>query len=284
MSNRIILITGPTSGIGKATALELARKGFDLILVARNEQKVRQLQELIGDAVKTDFIPCDLSSIASVKKAVATIKSRYSKIDVLINNAGIMVEKKELSVDGIELTFATNHIGPFALTTGLIDLLKAGDRARIVNVSSEAHIFALFDIKKLANPSWYQDLIVYGRSKFANILLSNELADRLRAFDITSNALHPGTVASNFADHGNGLTGNFMRLFRPFFKSTEHGAKTSIFLASSPEVEGITGQFFVDSKIGRTLPSARNKTLAKQLWNLSEELVTRQEKVPDIIQ
>ena len=244
MSNRIVLITGPTSGIGKATALELAKKGFDLILVARNEQKVRQLQELIGDGVRTDFIPCDLSSIASVKEAVAIVKSRYDKIDVLINNAGIMVEKKELSVDGIELTFATNHIGPFVLTTGLIDLLKAGERARVVNVSSEAHIFALFDIEKLINPSWYQDLIVYGRSKLANILFSNELADRLRPFNITSNALHPGTVASNFADHGNGLTGNFMRLFRPFFKTTEQGAKTSIFLASSPEVEGVTGQFF----------------------------------------
>ena len=275
MSKKIALVTGPTSGIGYVTALELSRKGFDLILVARNEGKVRNLQKVIGEAVKTDFVSCDLSSISSVNKAVEEIKSRYSKIDVLVNNAGLIVQTKQFSEDQIELTFATNHLGPFILTTGLIDLLKAGDRARIVHVSSEAHFFAFFDIDKLVNPSRYQDLIVYGRSKPANILCSNELADRLKPFGITSNCAHPGTVASNFAGNGNGITALFMKLFRPFFNSVEQGAATSIYLATSPDVEGVSGKYFVNCKPGRTSAASKDRDSGKALWALSEKLVLK---------
>jgi NAD(P)-dependent dehydrogenase (short-subunit alcohol dehydrogenase family) len=271
MSNPVALITGPTSGIGYVTAVELSKKGFDLILVARNKQKVEALQKDIGDCVTTDFISCDLGSIESVKAAVTEIRNRYTKIDVLINNAGLLVQNKEKSVDGIELTFATNHIGPFVLTTGLVSLLKPG--ARVVNVASEAHFFAFFSIDKLVDPDFYQDLIVYGRSKLANILFSNELSDRLFTYGVTSNALHPGTVASNFAGNGNGLTAAFMKLFRPFFKTVKQGAATTIYLASSPEVQGITGKYFVGKKSGRSSSAAKNKALGKQLWKLSEELV-----------
>ena len=278
MSNRIALITGPTSGIGYVTAIELAKKGFNLILVARNEAKVRELQKVIGEGVKTDFIPCDLSSILSVKKAVELIKARYSKIDVLINNAGLLVQNKQFSIDGIELTFATNHLGPFILTTGLIDLLKAGHRARIVHVSSAAHFFAFFDMAQLVDPSWYHDLVVYGRSKLANILFSNQLSDELSPWGITSNVAHPGTVASNFAGDGNGVSAFFMKLFRPFFKTVEQGAATSIYLASSPAVEGISGRYFVDCKPGRVSSESRNRELGRSLWKLSEELVAKYEK------
>lgn len=275
MTNKIALITGPTSGIGYVTAIELSKKGFDLILVARNESKVRELQKVIGDRVRTDFILCDLSSISSVKKAVDDINGRYDKIDVLINNAGLLVQNKQFSVDGIELTFATNHIGPFILTTGLIDLLKAAQNARIVHVSSEAHFLAFFDIDKLVNPSWYQDLIVYGRSKLANILFSNELSDRLQSFGITSNCVHPGTVASNFAGDGNGISAFFMNLFRPLFNTVEQGAVTSIYLATSPDVEGISGKYFVNCKQGRTSSTAKDRGLGKRLWELSLGLVGR---------
>ncbi|HEV7379491.1 MAG TPA: SDR family NAD(P)-dependent oxidoreductase, partial [Dyadobacter sp.] len=219
MSNPVALITGSTSGIGYVTAVELSKKGFDLILVARSAEKVKALQKEIGDCVKTDFVFCDLGSIRSVQAAVHEIISRYPQIDVLINNAGLLVQNKQQSVDGIELTFATNHIGPFVLTTGLVSLLKPG--ARVINVASEAHFFAFFKINKLVNPDFYQDLIVYGRSKLANILFSNELSDRLFSYGVTSNALHPGTVASNFAGNGTGLTAAFMKLFRPFFKTVK---------------------------------------------------------------
>ncbi len=273
MNNKIALITGPTSGIGYVTAIELSKKGFDLILVARNEAKVRELQNVIGDKVKTDYVSCDLSSIASVKRAVEEIKARYTKIDVLINNAGLIVQNRENSVDGIEVTFATNHLGPFILTTGLIDLLKAAHKARIVNVASEAHFFAFFDIDKLVNPPSYNDLIVYGRSKLANILFSNELAERLQLHGITSNSLHPGTVASSFGGNGNGLTATFMRLFRPFLKTMEQGAETSIYLATSPAVENVTGLYFVGHKRGRSSSISKSPQIAKALWKLSEDLV-----------
>lgn len=273
MNKKIALITGATSGIGYVTAIELAKKGFDLILVARNESKVAELQKVIGDHAKTDFVPCDLSSILSVREAVRIIRGGYDRIDVLINNAGLLVQEKQFSADGIELTFATNHIGPFVLTTGLIDLLKAANHARIIHVSSEAHLFAFFDINKLLNPSWYQDLVVYGRSKLANILFSNELSDQLLEFGITSNALHPGTVASNFAGNGNGVTAFFMKLFRPFFKTVEQGAATSIYLATAPEVEGVSGKYFVNCKPGRTSSASKNRELGKLLWKLSVEVV-----------
>lgn len=273
MTNRIALITGPTSGIGYVTALELAKRGFDLILVARSESKVRALQEIIGGRVKTDFISCDLSSLRSVEQAVQTIKVRHERIDVLINNAGIIVQSKQFSVDGIELTFATNHVGPFVLTTGLIDLLKAGDRSRIVNVASEAHFFAFYDEKELINPRRYQDLIVYGRSKLANLLFSNELAERLLPYGITSNAVHPGTVASNFAGDGSGVTAWFMKLFRPFFKTMQQGAETTVYVATSSDLEGVTGTYFVNSRPGRSSRAARNSELGKSLWKLTEELV-----------
>jgi NAD(P)-dependent dehydrogenase (short-subunit alcohol dehydrogenase family) len=273
MTNRIALITGPTSGIGRVTAIELAKKGFDLILVARNRDKVLALQQELGPSVKSDFIECDLSSIASARKAVDAIRQLHTRIDVLINNAGLITQSKQFSVDGIELTFATNHIGPFVLTTGLIDLLKAGDRARIVNVASTAHHFTFFDINKFVNPESFIDLPVYGRSKLANILFSNELAERLQHFGITSNALHPGTIASNFAGNSNGITALFLKLVRPFLKTTEQGARTTIYLATSPDVEGVTGRYFKNSRPTRTSAAARNRTYAKQLWELSEELV-----------
>ena len=273
MSNRVAVITGPTSGIGRVTALELAKKGYDLILVARDHKKVLELQSEIDNVVKTDFVECDLSSINSVRKAVEVIRQRYTKIDLLINNAGIIVQKKQMSVDGIELTFATNHIGPFILTIGLIGLLKSGYKPRIVHVSSAAHFAAFFDIDKLVNPDWYQDLIVYSRSKLCNILFSNELADRLEPFRITSNVVHPGTVASNFAGDSTGLTGAFMRMFRPFFKTTEQGASTTIYVATAPELDGVTGRYFVNSKPGRTSSMSKNKALGKKLWELSEQLI-----------
>lgn len=267
------LITGPTSGIGRFTALELARRGYDLILVARNEAKARQLQLEIGDAVSTGFIQCDLSSIGSVKQAVEEITTNYHRIDLLVNNAGLIVQHRQTTADGIELTFATNHLGPFILTTGLVDLLKAAESARIVNLASAAHFFAFrYRTAKLANPQHYHDLLIYSRSKLANILFSNELSERLAPFGITSNAVHPGTVSSSFGGNGNGATSWFMKYFRPFFRTPEQAAAGIIHVATAPELNDVTGRYFANSKPARSSAKAKSRVLARELWAFSEVL------------
>ncbi|GGH25676.1 short-chain dehydrogenase [Dyadobacter endophyticus] len=267
------LITGPTSGIGRFTALELARRGYDLILVARNEAKARQLQLEIGDAVSTGFIQCDLSSIGSVKQAVEEITTNYHRIDLLVNNAGLIVQHRQTTADGIELTFATNHLGPFILTTGLVDLLKAAESARIVNLASAAHFFAFrYRTAKLANPQHYHDLLIYSRSKLANILFSNELSERLAPFGITSNAVHPGTVSSSFGGNGNGATSWFMKYFKPFFRTPEQAAADIIHVATAPELNAVTGRYFANSKPARSSAKAKNRALARELWAFSEVL------------
>lgn len=271
--NKTALITGPTSGIGRKAAMELARRGYDLILVARNEAKARQLQQEIGDRVHTGFVHCDLSSITSTKQAVEEIKANYQQIDVLINNAGLIVQHRQTTQDGIELTFATNHIGPFILTTGLVGLLKAADSARVVNLASAAHFFAFrYQTAKLANPPHYHDLVIYARSKLANILFSNELAEQLAPHGITSNAVHPGTVSSNFAADGNGATALFMRLFKSFLRTPGQAAEGIVHLATAPELHDVTGRYFANSKPARSSGKAKNRALARELWAYSEML------------
>ncbi|GGM89574.1 short-chain dehydrogenase [Dyadobacter beijingensis] len=267
------LITGPTSGIGRHTALGLARMGFDLILVARNEAKTRELQKEIGDLVETTFVLCDLSSMESVRRAVGEIKSSYGQIDLLVNNAGLIVQHRQTTGEGIELTFATNHLGPFVLTTGLADLLKAAGSARVINLASAAHYFAFrYQTAKLANPPHYQDLVIYGRTKLANILFSNELSERMALYGVTSNAVHPGTVASGFAGDGHGATAWFMKAFRAVLRTPERAAADIIHVATAPELDDVTGRYFVNAKPARTSGKARSRALARELWTFSETL------------
>ncbi len=274
MSNkRIALITGPTSGIGKVTALELAKRGFNLILLARNPKKADKLQLEIGDKAETSFVKCDLSSLASVQRAVEAVRANHSHIDVLINNAGQMMDQEEITLDGIEMTFAVNHVGHFLLTTGLIDLLKAGTDARILHVSSEAHRFGMFRIDQLVRPAEFSSWSTYGNSKLANILFSNELAERLKLEGITSNAVHPGLVATSFGSGASGFSSILMWLARPFSKSPQEGAQTSIYLATSPEVSGMTGKYFKDMKPTKPAKETQSNFLATELWKLSEDLV-----------
>ncbi|SDG20328.1 Short-chain dehydrogenase [Dyadobacter soli] len=273
--SKTALITGPTSGIGRHTAIQLAEKGYDLILVARNAAKAIALQNEIGDSVHTDFVECDLSSIASVRRAVDEIRTRYQRLDLLINNAGLIVQRRETTPEGIERTFATNHVGPFVLTTGLVGLLKAADGARIVNLASEAHFFALrYATRKLANPPHYHDLVIYGRSKLANILFSNELAEQLAACNIASNAVHPGTVSSSFGGDGNGATAWFMKMFKPFFRTPSEAAAQIVELATSEAFEGVTGQYFANSRPAKRSANAGSRKLARELWLYTERLIT----------
>ncbi|WP_373516083.1 SDR family oxidoreductase [Persicitalea sp.] len=273
MQKPIALITGPTSGIGKVTALELAKRGFNLILLARNAKKADELQMEIGDQAETSFVECDLSSLESVKRAVEQVKSNYSRLDLLVNNAGLMMSHGEMTQDGIETTFAVNHVGHFLLTTELIDLLAAGKDARIVHVSSGAHQMAKFRTDQLVHPEKFSTITTYANSKLANILFSNELAERLQAKGITSNALHPGFVASSFASNTSGLANIIMFLAKPFAKSVQEGARTSLYLATSPELLTVTGKYFDDAKPKTPSKEAQSEVLATKLWELSEELV-----------
>ena len=273
VNKKIALITGPTSGIGKVTALQLAKRGFNLILLARNAQKADALQMEIGDQAETSFVECDLSDLNSVQRAVDQINANYSHLDVLVNNAGLIKPKEEYTKDGIEMTFAVNHVGPFLLTTSLTDLLAAGKDARIVHVSSGAHQFGKFRIDQLVKPDKFTIWTAYGNSKLANILFSNELAERLQPMGITSNALHPGFVATSFGTSGSSLGSFLMWLGRPFAKSPEEGAQTSIYLATSPEVMGVTGKYFDDCQPKTPSKDAQSRFLATKLWELSEELV-----------
>ncbi len=274
-SPRICLITGANSGIGRITALELAKKGFDIIMLCRNLEKSRPVRDEIKQVSltkKVDLLQCDIADFASVRQAAREVIDRYNHLDVLVNNAGLFIEKEQFSPQGIELTFATNHLGPFLLTNLLLDLLRKGDNARIVTVSSAAHRFTGgFKLDELAKPKSYSAWGAYGASKLANILFSKELSERLLDDGITSNSLHPGGVATNFGA-GDGLSGLLIKLARPFFITPEEGAETSVYLAASPEVEHVTGLYFAKKKPATPSSDARSDYNAKRLWAISEEL------------
>ena len=274
--NRICLITGATSGLGKATAAALAKLGYNLILVARSEDKGLKLANGLTKkyGINTSYYYCDISSISSIKNLSKEIKESYDRIDVLINNAGVRFDEYKKSADGIELTFATNHLGHFLLTYLLLDLLKNSNSARIINVSSSAHSIKEMQINELINPKEYNRSLVYGRSKLANVLFSFELFRRLVNTNITVNTLDPGGVATNFA-RNNGLIPWIKHIGFYFSKHSlrtpKQGAETIIYLASSPEVEKVSGKFFIEKKQKQASPLAYNAYLAKQLWELSEK-------------
>lgn len=283
---RICLITGANSGIGRITALELAKKGFDIIMLCRNLDKSQPVRDEIEQVSKTkqvDLIRCDLADFDSVRQAAREVNDRYDHLDVLVNNAGLFIDKEKRSPQGIELTFATNHLGPFLLTNLLLDRLRKGTDARVVTVSSAAHRFTGmggFKLDELAQPASYSAWGAYGSSKLANILFAKELSDRLMDDGITSNSLHPGAVATNFGS-GGGWVSVMTQVARPFFISAEEGAETSIYLASSPAVEHVTGLYFDKKKPVTPSSDARSNYNAKRLWAISEELTQLKQPVAE---
>jgi len=274
--SRTCLITGANSGIGRVTALELAQKGFDIIMLCRNLDKARPVRQEIKQVSKTgrvDLIWCDLASQDSVLQAGREVIDRYNHLDVLINNAGLYLDREQFSPEGIEMTFATNHLGSFLLTNLLLDLIRQGTAPRIVTVSSEAHRFAgNFRISELAKPKSFSGMQAYGASKLCDILFAKELANRLLDAGITSNSLHPGAVKTNFGTEVSTLQGLLFKLARPFFITPEKGAETSIYLASSPEVDKVTGLYFDKCRPKTPNADARNDYNAKKLWEVSEQL------------
>jgi|SRR5687767_13655862 len=283
MKGKICLVTGGTNGIGKATAQSLAQLGATVIIVGRDAQKTSQVVEEIRSTSgnpRVGSMLADLSSEQEVRRLADEFKSKYAHLHVLLNNAGGFFMQRQLSVDGIETTFALNHLASFLLTNLLLDTLKASAPARIINVSSGAHISGQIEFDNLQGERDYGPK-VYNNSKLANILFTTELARRLEGTGVTVNALHPGFVATGFAKNNGKVIAALVSIITPLVaRSPAKGAETSIFLASSPSVDGITGKYFYDSQAIPAAPQATDMVVAKKLWDVSAEMVHLADGMP----
>ena len=277
MGGKTVLVTGATSGIGEVAARELAGKGARVVLVGRSAPKCEATSAMIRRATGTsavEYLVADLSSRAEIRRLAAEIKARYPRLDVLVNNAGAMFSPRRESVDGIEMTWALNHLGYFLLTELLLDTLKASAPSRIVNVASEAHrMVPGINFDDVEGKRSYKPFRIYGQSKLANILFTRELARRLEGSGVTANCLHPGFVATNFTTGKGWIYWAMRQLARAVAITPEDGARTTVYLASSPEVEGVTGEYFAKSKVAKPTRAALDDAAARRLWELSERMV-----------
>lgn len=275
LTDKICLVTGANAGLGKITAGSLAKMGATVVIVARSkargEAALTDVRQASGSS-NVHLLLGDLSSQASIRELAETFKANYDQLHVLVNNAGAYFNDRQLSADGLEMTFALNHMGYFLLTDLLLDMLKASAPARIVNVSSNAHMSGCINFDDLQMEQKYRSFAAYSNSKLANVLFTYELARRMEGSGVTANTLHPGAVATHFGQ-GQGLMGWVVKLFRPFFLTPEQGAETQIYLASSPEVEGINGRYFVKKKAAKSSKISYDTAVAKRLWQVSEELI-----------
>jgi NAD(P)-dependent dehydrogenase (short-subunit alcohol dehydrogenase family) len=278
MHGKVCIVTGANSGIGKATALELAQMGATVVMVCRDRARGEEAKSEITTKSRNnavDLLQADLSSQQSIRQLVENFQHHYTHLHVLINNAGAgaaFTGRRE-TVDGLEMTFAVNHLAPFLLTHLLLDMLKASAPARIVNVSSNSHEAGYIQLDDL-RAEHYRSMHAYGQSKLAVVLFTYELARRLRGTGVTANCLHPGFVATNFGQRDVGPAVRLLvKLIGSFGTSPQEGAKTSIYLASSPEVEGITGKYFVKSIPKQSAAISYDESLQRQLWVQSAKLV-----------
>lgn len=276
---RTALITGATNGIGRATALELARRGFQVLITARDQAKGQHvIEELRAQGGGTpELFLGDLSSMAEVRRVASKVSAHYPKLDVLINNAGGVFPKRQVTVDGFEYTFALNHLTCFLLTNLLLKNLKAAGNARVVTVSSSGNRLARMRWDDLEFSSSRRTWAAYPQSKLMNVLFANALARRLQGTGVTSNSLHPGVVNSGFGKNATGLNRLVSRAINLFFSAStpEKGAETSVYLATSPDVAGVSGAYFSNEKVDRANPIAYDETSQQRLWRLSEERLAR---------
>ncbi len=272
MRGKTVVITGASSGIGLETARALAAKGAIITMVVRSQERgeaaIANIRRDVADA-RIDLVLADLYSLAEVRRAGAELRAKHPRIDVLVNNAGLIHRAPELTVDGFEKTFALNHLAAFLLTYELRETV--GDR--VVTVSSSGHRYARFDWDDLATMrTWKGEIGVYGASKLCNIWFAREASRRFAAKGVTSNSLHPGPVATSFGQSGSWLFKYGTRIARPFLLTAAQGARTSVYLASSPEVAGVTGEYFAKCKVKQPSGRARDEASARRLWELSEQL------------
>jgi NAD(P)-dependent dehydrogenase (short-subunit alcohol dehydrogenase family) len=273
MEGKVALITGGTSGIGRAAAL--AAMGAEVVVTGRSKERgeaaVGGIRETSGNE-RVSLMLADLAAQAEVRALAEGFRERHARLDVLVNNAGLIQSQRTQTPDGLELTLAVNHLAPFLLTNQLLDMLKESAPSRIVTVSSEARRGASINFEDLQSMRRYRPFQVYGMTKLANILFTYELAERLEGIGVVANCLHPGAVNTNFGNNNRSLGTLIFRAFKPFMRSPEGGADTIIYLASSPEVEEMTGRYLMDRKVVSSFEEPHDETTQKRLWEVSEEL------------
>jgi len=275
MAEKVCLVTGGNSGIGKSVALGLAKMGATVVVVSRNKEKgetaVTDTVEKSGNK-NLELIQADMSSQNSIRQLVNEFRARHEKLHLLINNAGVYLTKRSETEDGLESTFAVNHLGPFLLTSLLVDILKASAPSRIVNVTSDAHKGARVNFDDLQGERKFSGWQAYGQSKLAMILYTRGLAKKLEGTGVTVNSAHPGVVRTNFAKNNGGLVMLGFRFLGMFFISPESAAKRILYVATSPDLEGVTGKYFTKMHEVKSSQESYDDDSARRLWQISEQL------------
>jgi len=275
MESKVVLITGGTSGIGRAAATALAAMGAEVVVTGRSRERgelaVEEIRDTSGNG-RVSLMLADLAVQAEVRGLAEEFRERYDRLDVLVNNAGIIQSKRTETPDGIELTLAVNHLAPFLLTNLLLDLLKKSAPSRIITVSSEARRGAKIDFEDLQSERRYRPFKVYGMTKLANILFTYELAERLEGTGVVANSLHPGGVNTNFGNNNRSFGTLIFRAFKPFMRTPEQGADTVVYLAVSPEAGKMTGRYLTDRKVVFSFEDPHDEVVQKRLWEVSEAL------------
>jgi NAD(P)-dependent dehydrogenase (short-subunit alcohol dehydrogenase family) len=275
MKGKIVMITGANSGIGKAASLALARMGATVVMVARNEERGEAARaEIIRESGNSsvDLLLADLSSLESVRQLVTEFQKEYSKLHVLVNNAGLFNQRRHVTTDGYENTFATNYLASFLLTNLQLGLLKASAPSRIINVSSVGHYNGHINFDDLNLEKEYGGWKAYGQSKLALVLFTHELAKKLQGNGVTINAVHPGTVATNIWTRPFGPAGFITALPKLFMASPEKGAETIVYLASSPEAQSLSGEYLEKLKVKKSSEESYDEEIAQRLWDVSAKL------------
>lgn len=274
MQGKVCLITGATLGIGKETALGLAKQGARVVMVGRDAERTRAAADWVRQAsgsATVETLLADLSLQREVRRLAAEVRQKYDRLDLLVNNAGAIFQKREVTAEGFERTWALNHLAYFLLTLELLDLLKASAPARIVNVASDAHKGPVLDFDDLQGEKRYRFANAYGQSKLANVMFTYALDRRLEGTGVTANCLHPGVVATGFGHNTPGLVKAVMNLIKPFLLSPEQGAATSLFVASDSAIAGFGGKYFEKCRAVDSSPASYDIQAQEKLWELSLE-------------
>ncbi len=275
LGGKYCVVTGANSGIGKIAAKEIARMGATVVMVCRDETKGLAAKEEIESSTgskSVELMITDLSSLDSVRSLAKIYKEKHDKLHILMNNAGLILGKRTVTKDGLETTFVVNYLSHFLLTNLLLDILKASAPSRIVNVTSSAHYQGHIDFDDLQEEKKYGAMKAYCQSKLAQVLFTHELAIRLEGTAVSANCVHPGAVRTSWGDEA-GALGIGIRIGRPFMLSAERGAETPIYVATSPEVENVSGKFFAKRKEKNSSAESYDKSEAKRLWDISAKLV-----------
>jgi NAD(P)-dependent dehydrogenase (short-subunit alcohol dehydrogenase family) len=276
MRGKVCMVTGANSGLGLVTVHELARRGAEVVLVCRDAAKGQRAIDEVRAAVpgsSLDLLLADFASLDDVRRLARDYDASGRRLDVLVNNAGLMLTERRTTRDGFEYTFAVNHLAPFLLTNLLLDSLRRSGSSRIVNVASRAHTRASLDFDDLNSERRFDGWTVYCRSKLCNVLFNRELARRIAGSGVTANALHPGVIATGFGREATGLWKWALALARSFMATPEKGADTQVYLACAPEVAGVNGAYFVNRRQVATSAAGADEAAARRLWETSARMV-----------